>query len=308
MIGALLVFLYADDRLDVLDITGTFWQRFFAGRAQLPPGLLMWGGFTVLVALASREIIAIFHAKGIMADRGLVMVGAVVGLTAMYLAPLASDGPAAVTLLATVLGLLFMGSLLKHSWGGRCEGAIAAGGATMFCVVYLGLLPGFFLAIRGWHGPWVVVGVIAVTKVCDVGAYFTGRAIGRHRLIPWLSPGKTWEGLIGGILLSTALCVALVAVGQARGGIGVWGYDDGGGRVFEHYTFAWWYVALAGALLGLVGQLGDLTVSLFKRDAGMKDSGVSIPGFGGLLDVFDSLVLAAPLAYWLLALGARVAS
>ena len=218
MVGVLLAFLYADDRLDVLDITGTFWQRLFVGRGQLPPGLLMWGGFAVLITLASREIIEIFHAKGILADRWLVKVGAVVGLTAMYVAPFASAGPAAVTLLATVVGLLFIGALFKHSWGGRCEGAIAAGGAAMFCVVYLGLLPGFFLAIRWWHGPWIVVGVIAVTKVCDVGAYFTGRAFGRHRLIPWLSPGKTWEGLVGGVVLSTAVCVALVAVGQAKGG------------------------------------------------------------------------------------------
>ena len=268
----------------------------------------MWGGFVVLIALASREIIEIFHAKGIVADRWLVKVGAVVGLTAMYLAPFALAGPAAVTLLATAVGLLFIGALFKHSWGGRCEGAIAAGGAVMFCVVYLGLLPGFFLVIRWWHGPWIVVGVIAITKVCDVGAYFTGKALGRHRLIPWLSPGKTWEGLIGGVMLSTAVCVGLVAVGQANGGIGVWVYDDAGQRVFEHYTYPWWYVALAGSLLGLVGQLGDLTVSLFKRDAGMKDSGIAIPGFGGLLDVFDSLVLAAPLAYWLLTLGARLAS
>ncbi|MHC4589988.1 MAG: phosphatidate cytidylyltransferase, partial [Planctomycetota bacterium] len=119
------------------------------------------------------------------------------------------------------------------------------------------------LALRRSHSAWIVVGVVVATKACDTGAYFTGRAVGRHKLIPWLSPGKTWEGLIGGVALATAVGLALAAA----------------------------------------SRLGDLAVSLFKRGAGMKDSSTMLPGLGGVLDVLDSPLMVAPVAYWILTLA-----
>ena len=156
----------------------------------------------------------------------------------------------------------------------------------MFAFVYLGLMFGFLLALRREHSAWVVAGVLLITKSCDIGAYFTGRSIGRHKLIPWLSPGKTWEGLFGGIV--TAGLVAVGALWLYRRSFGVTGIG----------AMQWPYAALVGGLFALSGQAGDLLESVFKRDAGVKDSGQSLPGFGGVLDVLDSILLTAPVAFW----------
>jgi phosphatidate cytidylyltransferase len=124
-----------------------------------------------------------------------------------------------------------------------------------------------------------------VVKFTDIGAYFGGRALGKHKLIPWLSPGKTWEGLFFG--LATAGLI---------------------GAVFSHfisqpdYHLAWWKGVIFGAVIGGIGQLGDLLESLMKRDAEVKDSGRLIPGFGGILDIIDSPLLAAPFAYLMFSL------
>ncbi|MEX0876439.1 MAG: phosphatidate cytidylyltransferase, partial [Phycisphaerales bacterium] len=101
------------------------------------------------------------------------------------------------------------------------------------------------------------------------------------------SPGKTWEGLIGGLVTS-----GLVAMG------GSWLLHRAG---IEAPTL--WVSAVMGVLLGGIGQCGDLAASLLKRDAGVKDSGTSVPGFGGVLDIVDSPILVAPFAYWALQLA-----
>lgn len=127
--------------------------------------------------------------------------------------------------------------------------------------------------------------ILLVVKFTDIGAYFGGRSLGKRKLIPWLSPGKTWEGLACG--LATAAIVGLICA-----------------LVWRHAlsTLKWDKALLFGVIIGGVGQLGDLLESLFKRDAEVKDSGNFIPGFGGLLDVIDSPLLAAPAAYLLFSL------
>jgi phosphatidate cytidylyltransferase len=152
---------------------------------------------------------------------------------------------------------------------------------------------GFLLALRREHSAWVVAGIVLVTKSCDTGAYFTGRAIGRHKMIPWLSPGKTWEGLAGGMITA-----ALVAIG----GVALYRHFAGESGVG---AIPFWNAAIIGALFAVSGQAGDLLESVFKRDAGVKDSGRTIPGMGGVLDVLDSILLTAPVAFWLLAAWRR---
>lgn len=186
-------------------------------------------------------------------------------------------------LIPTVLTAALVAAFGFHSRHQRVEGAMASAGATLMAIVYLGVLPGFFLPICLTHSAWMVLAIVCIVKAADVGAYFTGRSIGQHKLIPWLSPGKTIEGFIGGLVLA-GLIGALTA---------------------NFFTFFTWPQGLiAGIVLGAVGQLGDLLESLLKRDAGVKDSG-KLPGFGGILDLLDSPLLAAPAAYWLLKLLTR---
>ena len=131
------------------------------------------------------------------------------------------------------------------------------------------------VAIRGMS-PWYLVILLLLTSGADIGAYFAGRAFGRHKLAPEVSPGKTWEGVVGGVLLVTL--VAAVA--------------------------DWWLplpllpFVLLCICVALLSVVGDLSESLFKRQAGLKDSGSLFPGHGGLLDRVDSLTAAAPL-FWL---------
>ncbi len=306
MVAVLVALFYFDNYLDRVELTGTAVQSLFMQRTHLPRGLLMLGAFIVLIAVASRELCDIFSAKGIDADRLMVTLAGVAGCMMMYAIPQDVTSRTTMVVFATIVIVLFLLTLLKYSWAHhRTEGAIAVAAVTMFALIYMGLLPGFLVTIRRWHSAWVVAGVLLVTKSCDIGAYCTGRAIGRHKLIPWLSPGKTWEGLAGGVAFS-ALVAALLAYLSNRFQIsGLWGIENGQ-AVFIPNDFHPGRCALAGALIGGVGQFGDLVASLFKRDAGIKDSGSAIPGFGGLIDIVDSPLIVAPLAYWLLVVGGQI--
>ena len=147
----------------------------------------------------------------------------------------------------------------------------------------LGVMLGCWMLVRNLIGPWGLAGAMLTVKASDMGAYFTGMAIGRHKMIPWLSPAKSWEGLAGGIAFAAAAGGALAAWS--------WSLDD----PRDHVP-----VALgigAGAALGLVGTFGDLAESLLKRSAGIKDSGRVLPGMGGVLDVLDSPLLAGPVVW-----------
>lgn len=301
MIAALIGIVILDSFLDRVDLTGTAAQAFFFGRAYPPAGLLMLLCFAVLVVLGAKELCLIFRAKGVTIDTPVIMLSGVLGLVLFYAIPHWIGTQTAIAIYGSAMAGLFLATLVIHSRKGRTQGAIHAAAAGMFTFVYLGVLPGYLMAIRSWHSAWTLVAIIGITKSCDIGAYFTGRAIGKHKLIPWLSPGKTWEGLIGGMLFAAILATILAAIGNHHEVTGYWLRQDGE-RVFQQVPYPLWYAALAGLLLGLIGQLGDLVASLFKRDAGIKDSGKVIPGFGGVLDVVDSPIVVAPFAYWLLML------
>jgi phosphatidate cytidylyltransferase len=302
MIGLLVAAFYADDQLDRIDIAGTWAQTLFAGRNDLPAGLLMLFVFLVLCALGARELVYLVAAKGIAVSPLMVWLSGTVGLLLIYILPYQLDSQVTIAIYASVMAVLFGVALLLHTRGERTEGAIAVASSTMFAFLYMGVLPGFYLAIRRWHSAWLVAAIILVCKSFDIGAYFTGRAVGRHKLIPWLSPGKTWEGLIGGAVTSGVVAVLLAEAGNVIGLWKRWVDAEGAGGVFEAITLPLWPAAVAGVVIGLVGQAGDLMASLFKRDAGIKDSGRSIPGFGGIIDVIDSPIIVAPVAYWLLKL------
>ena len=125
-----------------------------------------------------------------------------------------------------------------------------------------------------------VVVFLVAAKTGDSGAYFVGTRWGRHKLAPRTSPNKTVEGTLGGLAASVVATLLAAWLLRLGGGAGFW--------------------AMFGLLVGAVGQVGDLVESALKRSAGVKDSANLVPTFGGVLDVIDSPLLSAPVAYWLL--------
>jgi len=165
---------------------------------------------------------------------------------------------------------------------------------TLLGVWYVAFLMNYFTRLAfAWHdgellhavgptGRMMVLYLVGVVKSSDVGAYFAGRLLGRHKLYPRLSPKKTWEGLAGGVVAS--LCVSLLFWHLTSGVLGKLPLD-----IVD--------AVVLGLVLPVVGVLGDLFESLLKRSSGMKDSGTLIPGMGGVLDVLDSLLFGAPVLY-----------
>ena len=154
--------------------------------------------------------------------------------------------------------------------------------------------------VGNW-GLWALLTTVAVTKSADAGAYFAGKSFGRNKLIPRLSPGKTQEGAIGGIV--TATIVAFVCLSQLFPG------GDTGAQVstftpsIPAFADPLWGALLLGPLLATAGMVGDLAESLVKRDSGAKDSGDWLPGLGGVWDVTDSLIGAILPAFLCFAAG-----
>lgn len=143
------------------------------------------------------------------------------------------------------------------------------------------LMPGAPLGVLGLEpgAAWIVF-VLTVTFTSDTGAYFTGRALGRHKMAPYISPKKSWEGALGGLITATAVGALLVPllglpIMMALG-------------------------ALLGVIGSITGQAGDLAESLIKRQVNIKDSGNIIPGHGGILDRIDSLLFTAPVLYYMI--------
>jgi len=156
------------------------------------------------------------------------------------------------------------------------SGVLANCGATLFAIYYLGILSCFVLAIRIEFGLWELLMFVCVIKSSDIGAWAIGRKFGVHKFSPRISPGKTWEGM-GGAVGASVLVAVLFAVSCD--------------------IMVWSAALVFGVFLAFVGQLGDLAESMIKRDAGQKDSADKVPGFGGILDIIDSPLMAAPFAY-----------
>lgn len=250
--------------------------------------LLLAFSLAVLAPLLARELAALLRGSGIAAPTALTVAAAVLGVAAVRAMPGAATPPAAAAIAGTTVWLVLAGALVAHTRGQRVEGVVAATGGTLLAFAWIGAMLGTWLLVRMQVGPWVMAGAVLTVKASDIGAYFTGMSIGRHKMIPWLSPKKSWEGLVGGIAFA-----ALV------GGLLAWwssSLDDPRDQVPVALG------AATGAVLGVLGPFGDLAESLLKRSAGAKDSGATLPGMGGLLDVLDSPLLAGPAVLWALSL------
>lgn len=220
---------------------------------------------------------------------GVVLPGVVLLLAANWLPhlsvlPLGRER----AILGVFAGFVLLAAITElWSYRGGVNGTPRIANAALI-LVYIGVLPTFLLQMR-WFPPDVALAAMAATifvpKCGDIGAYFTGRFLGRHPFAPALSPKKTWEGFFGGLFTSILTAVGLSFAAP----------------LFPHGVLE---AAGFGIVVGTAGVLGDLVESMMKRDAQVKDAAASIPGFGGLLDVIDSVLFAAPVSYfWLSQIG-----
>jgi phosphatidate cytidylyltransferase len=263
--------------------------------AWLGNGAIITGIVLVFSLLATRELLRFARATG--HSRPFPIV-AYVFSTALVIGPFLnfnlratgewSDESWGMMWLAIALGT---GFVLQGVWR-RSQHAMVNLATTIFIIFYAGGLAGYMTKLRmeigGWHGMIVVVFSMFLVKMTDVGAYFVGRLTGRHKLIEWLSPRKTWEGVIGGYVVALACALA---VGTPLYACDMFALGN------RWLAYPWGLVVLA-LTMATAGIAGDLFASLLKRDAAMKDSGSSLPGMGGVLDVLDSVLLAAPAAWF----------
>jgi len=175
------------------------------------------------------------------------------------------------------LSTLVLLALLLYQYVRYGTSAVLANcGANYFSILYLGLLSSFVPAIRIKFGLRPLLMFVFVVKSADIGAYAIGTLFGKHKFSPKISPSKTWEGMAGAVAMAV-----IVAIGFAA----------------SCDIMVWWLAIIFGFCFAFIGQIGDLVESMMKRDAEQKDSANNVPGFGGILDIIDSLLLAAPFAY-----------
>ncbi len=241
----------------------------------------------VLAALSALEFYRLAGKRGVEALRWLGAATAVVFVGAAALNPAGGPNGAGFGAIMVVATLIVGAACI---WTHGVDGQpLLAASATVTGAIYTGATLSFGLFLRHlpgvegvWHGTALVLAPIVLTWASDTFAFFTGRAIGRRKLIPKVSPGKTVEGALGAV------------VGTVAVGVGV-GYALGS---FPTYSISPWQAALFGGCVSVVAQIGDLTESVLKRDAGVKDSGALLPGHGGALDRLDSLFYTLPLGYF----------
>jgi phosphatidate cytidylyltransferase len=258
--------------------------------------LLVWyGGVPLVLLIATAAALGTRELFGL-AERQQVRPAVVPGLvSAVALAPLTYavlvSSPAAALAAAAwpyAMALWLIG-LLTWALAARSPGErpMEAVGVTLLAVMYTGALPVFLLVIRhaqlpvrSWAGAWLVFFPLIVTWVCDSAAMYGGRTFGGPKLAPTVSPGKTRSGAVSGVVGGLVIAPLFAALVFPRVGV---------------HVGLWELVTIAG-VLSVVGQIGDLAESLFKRQAGVKDSSALIPGHGGVLDRLDSLYFVIPVA------------
>lgn len=274
----------------------------------------------VMILLGAGELARLLQAKGAkpQATFALVMIAALMLAPWLSAAGWLGTGPAQVEGLYWQIVLLtvsFIGVGILLVVRRQPEGSLGNLGATILMVSYLGFLGSFATQLRcgrdtpNQDGAWLLMIAILVTKSSDIGAYFAGTLFGRHKLAPSISPGKTIEGAVGGLVASAAVAMFFATANRIAAGFGLEGsyYEivNDITRSFQvsdniSLNFSLLRAAGIGVLISAAGQVGDLVESCFKRDAGAKDSGRLIPRFGGILDLIDSPLLAVPVAWFLL--------
>ena len=231
--------------------------------------------FTLALFAASYELITLTIKPGLSVSLILAMiVAALFWASAEYagIRLIFYQSYAGVLIWAAILGFL-----LRYRFAGQWPAAVRVfhfclGSALLWICVH-GLV---FIHQHFEQGGWVLLYLFTLVWVADIGAYFSGRKFGKHKLAAGISPGKTWEGVAGGIILNIGW---MLIVFQISNGWGI----------------ALWQFVLIGLTTSMISIVGDLYESILKREAAVKDSGKLLPGHGGVLDRIDSMIAATPI-------------
>ena len=234
--------------------------------------------FCLLIALlaipAQLELSKLAAAKNLRIFTPVTIISSILFATSGYLQQFIEIRPDTyiIFLSAFVLFALLLYQYIFY----KTSAVLANCGAGYFSILYLGLLSSFCVRMRLEFGLWPLLMFVFVVKSADIGAYTIGSIFGRHKFSPKISPGKTWEGMAGALVFAI-----IVAIGFA----------------VSCDIMSWWFAIIFGLCLAFIGQIGDLAESMIKRDAEQKDSANKVPGFGGILDIIDSPLVAAPFGY-----------
>ena len=260
------------------------------------PGLYLMPLAAGLGLLASRELLELAAAARIRPLRWTVYLGNLLviaggwGLSIGGLQTSVAGGAILpLFLIFAAVMLVLLGEMGRYRQPGGTTANVAAG---VFAIIYIGVMLWFAVQLRVLWGIGAIASWVIVVKMGDTGAYFFGKLFGRHKMSPRISPGKTIEGAVGALVFATlGAWLAFRFVVPATNGVA------------SAATGPWWGWIAFGVLVGAAGILGDLAESLLKRDAERKDSSEWMPGFGGVLDILDSLLLSAPVACFCWACG-----
>ena len=257
-------------------------------------GYRLVSDYVFLLIMAFLAVFGLVEFYGLVEKRGLacykewgvpggllLMLGTFLNVTGLVGT---SGSPARVNDFETSFLILFvLGLCLRQFFSRRAASGLVAISTTLFGLMYVPCLLNFIQKINffpGVDGHYFLLYFILITKFSDTGAYSVGSLIGKHKMIPRISPGKTWEGFAGAILFSTLASLLFVYfLGSRMAGMN------------------WRHAIILGIVLSVSAVVGDLIESIFKREAGVKDSGNLFPGIGGILDLLDSLLFNAPIMY-----------
>ena len=249
----------------------------------------------IAVALTQWELYTMFERMGYQSyKRTGVIAGQFIVLGSYYLPGLESGSE----MFAVVFVILCLAIQVRS----MVQGRLASFMPTIFGVVYVPFMLQFFVSLLQLNeqagyadetGIFLCVWIVAAAKFTDVGGLLLGKKFGKNKLAPHISPGKTWEGVLGGVLVSALISIVFVVVNNGFAASGMWSVE-----LPEKFT--WWMAALLAVPIAVISVASDLIESSFKRSANMKDSGHIIPGIGGVFDLTDSVILCAPVGFLLL--------
>ena len=239
---------------------------------------------SVTVCIGQYEFYRMFKNSGYHPQTAVGILAGLLVVSGFYIGAVNGGEVAYVFSPDVMVAIAFVVALLFRLFSERdCNGAMVDVALTFTGVIYVAWLSAYIVLIRCWNkdsvdGRDLVFFLALVTWATDTGAYYVGSAIGRHKLYPKISPKKSVEGAVGGFLFAVGMAVVCK----------YWFYHD----LMLHDAVC------MGAVMGVVGQVGDLAESMIKRSARVKDSGGIMPGHGGMLDRVDSMLLNAPALYY----------